>query len=528
MGSKDKYAPLEYLSPVTHEMRVSGNFCELRTNHFHAGIDIRSSSGTIGDTIFSVAEGYLSRVRVQRSSYGQVLYIDHPNGTTSVYAHLDSFHPKIEKLLSSYQHFLEVTEIDLYLDSTKVRIKAGDYIGIMGNTGRSTGAHLHFEIRDTKTERPLNPYHFGFKTKDTKPPTLKSVWVHELDTLGRFLNRKRVPLQNSKSQSKPIQIESAYFGIAAGMFDTSNGWHNYTGIYKAELWADTTLVSALHNDSFAFSENKLINALIDYEYYKLHGSRITKLYETQYAAPSQILTNVPKGIVSLSKGQYQSYQLILSDFFGNQKSFKFSVQSDGKYFGKKQNTFGNYQFKSGGIYLQLPKGSIYEDIDLAIQQNNTSYEIGKKTIPLHNYIPIKICAEGLTEKHVLIKAGTRKCYGGEVTNQCLRSSINEFGEFSIVKDDNPPTIKTIRFSKNKSQYVSWKFEVKDNMQDRVEGEKLLIWAEVDKKFIRSYYDAKSSTLLISDLETIDHTDKLLTVYARDANGNGSKREYNLQ
>ncbi len=521
-----------YVMPVHHEVRISGNFCELRTNHFHAGIDIRSSKGMSGDSIFSVAPGYLSRIRVQRSSYGQVLYIDHDNGTTSVYAHLDTFHPKIEKLLKRYQYATQSSEIDLYLDSTRVSIKQGDFIGTMGNTGRSTGPHLHFEIRDTKSEEPINPYLFGFARKDNIKPTLLSAWLHELDSLGRFKTRKKIPIkQLSDGNYKAVGViksSSTFNGIAIEAYDKANGWHNYTGVYETVLSSSSDTICSVSNRRFNFNENKSINSLIDYPLYKTVRKKAVKLYEQQLIRQSIYANCIAKGIISLNGYLAKPITVVLSDFNGNTRTLSLDLalhdEVDDQL--KSVNSHGKSILTSQHIDIGMVDECLFEDEYISLKKQGSSYVIGDPTIPLNGYIPIKI-KDGAGSDDILVLKGTRKSFGGHVKDGILYASINQFGTFEFSEDKVGPTIATLRFSEVRTQYKSWKFKVTDDFSDYVEHKSLTVSAYIDGQFIRSYFDAKSNSLEITDLSLIDSNADTLSIIAIDVHGNKTIRNYPL-
>lgn len=523
-----------YRMPVNHEVRISGNFCELRTNHFHAGIDIRSSKGASGDSIFSVAPGYLSRIRVQRSSYGQVLYIDHDNGTTSVYAHLDSFHPKIEQFLTRYQYEAEATEIDLYLDRTKIAIKRGDFIGKMGNTGRSTGPHLHFEIRDTETEEAMNPYLYGFARKDDIKPTILSAWLHELDSLGRFKERKRIAIKQTEDgnyrATATVTSKSRYNGLAIGAFDKANGWHNYTGFYKASVNSNADTVCSITNNRFNFNENKSINSLIDYGLYKSAGTKVVKLYEQQYASQSIYAHCIEKGIITLDEVIVKPLTIAVEDYNGNQCTLTIDLGLDDSVDDsfKKTNTSSKSIINSEFINIGKLDKCLFEDEYINLEKKNNTYIIGSESIPLNGYIPVKITGTNLKEGSILVKSNTTKSFGGKISGESLYTSISELGSYEIKTDDQGPVIKTIRFNKDLSKYSSWKFSVTDNYTDKVENKNLLIEAYIDESYIRSYFDSKSNTLIIKDLDKISEQSNKLSIIATDIHDNITKRHYSLQ
>ena len=526
-SESDYYSP-----PVKHPIRLSGTFCELRPNHFHAGIDIRSSKGVAGDSLYSVADGLLSRVRVQRGSYGQVLYIDHDNGTTSVYAHLDKFHPKIEALIEKYQYRYHSSEIDIYLDSLKVNIDKGDYIGTMGNTGRSSGPHLHFEIRDTKTEEPINPFLYGFDVKDEIAPTILSVWVYALDKLGRIIERTQV---STKTDNKGVlkgtlsKCKSPNIAIGIGAFDKVYQYRSNKGIYGATVYESNDTICTYINDRFNFNENKGINGLIDYGHYKRTGARVTKLFQMQHQSLSLFeQCDATRGIIRLDSTKATQVTIDVFDYDRNVRKVQLNIEPCSENVAIEQRTItNNKSYVSGNIKLSIGADVLFEDCNFDVNQVGSTYSIGSSSIPLNKPIEVEIKQADLPDNAILVKKGTNKSFGGRVLGGKLITTISELGDFVIKTDTQPPTISTIRYSSDRSKYSSWKFTVTDNYSDKVQDSKLQIITTVDGRFIRSIFDSKSNSLTINDISSIPKSAQKLHITAIDIHGNIKRRDYTL-
>ena len=168
-----------FRSPIGIPIILSGNFGELRTNHFHTGLDIKTN-GTINYRIYAVEKGFVSRIKISHWGYGKAIYVDHPNGLTSVYAHLDHFPKKIEQFIRKEQYAKKSEEVDFTIKKSMIQVEKGEVIAYSGNTGGSSGPHLHFEIRETKTELPLNPQLYGIDVKDHTPPILRNIKIYSL------------------------------------------------------------------------------------------------------------------------------------------------------------------------------------------------------------------------------------------------------------------------------------------------------------------------------------------------------------
>ena len=199
----------DYVSPFDFELKLSGTCGELRNNHFHAGIDIKTNE-TEGHPIYSIAEGYVSRIKVSTWGYGKTVYINHPDGNTSVYAHMQEFSPKIKKYAERIQNRKESFEIQVYPEKDDLIISQGETIGLSGNTGSSGGPHLHFEIRDTKSEHPLNSLKFNFKVQDDIAPVISSVKIYAHENAS--INGKTEPiiLQVNKKEETAFDVAARY------------------------------------------------------------------------------------------------------------------------------------------------------------------------------------------------------------------------------------------------------------------------------------------------------------------------------
>jgi len=257
-----------FKSPVKHGMRLSGSFAELRTNHFHMGIDIKSTNGRPGDPILAVADGYVSRINVDASGYGNALYVDHDNGFTSVYAHLSAFAEDIAEHIKTKQYSTKSFQQQLYPDSLFFVLQ-GDTIGFMGNTGKSFGPHLHFEIRETKSEIPVNPFLFGLKPTDQKPPVFQVIKFYKSDSLGNIslLQEQKLKLKSKgvyTLDDEVIELPADQVAISVQVYDQMDGSYNKNGVYLMKLLVDDKVQHGYKLDKVSYEESHFINSFIDY------------------------------------------------------------------------------------------------------------------------------------------------------------------------------------------------------------------------------------------------------------------------
>lgn len=302
--------------PLAIPLRYSGTFAELRPNHFHAGVDLKTM-GREGLPVYAVADGFVRRINVAINSYGKAVYIDHPKtNKTSVYAHLTQFSPKIQNFVKSQQYLSESYEIRRYLKAEDIPIKKGEIIGYSGNTGNSFGPHLHFEIRDLNSEDPLNPLKFGLTAEDNEPPSILGLYLFESESATVFSatqNRSRIALNALEGTINYKAIDTietqAYFGFGIDAFDRLSLSANKNGWYSVALLKNDSLISAIKTDRFSFKESAKINELIDYSFLKTSKKNVLLLNKELIKA-----SDTP-----------ENWKLIVSDYASNSSTIEWTT-----------------------------------------------------------------------------------------------------------------------------------------------------------------------------------------------------------
>ena len=335
--SQEKYPKNYFIEPVSIPIFLSGSFGELRSNHFHAGIDIKTQ-GKEGLNVFATADGYVSRIKVQQLGYGKAIYITHPNGYTSVYGHLSKFADEIEKHVKSIQYKKEnyATE-NLYFKKDKFSVKKGEIIAYSGDTGGSGGPHLHYEIRDTETEHVINPLLFGLKVEDTTAPAFRALKVYALSSDARINQQRKsfqIPIKNlgiGKYIADRITASSV-IGFGVNVFDRFNKAPNKNGIYSLEMLVNGQRFYYHDVETFSFSESKFLNLHIDYEHYKKYKRRYQKTYKVTSNRLSTYKDLINNGKINIQKNLNYTIEIIAKDFEGNVSSLKIPVA------GKESNT----------------------------------------------------------------------------------------------------------------------------------------------------------------------------------------------
>ena len=253
-----------YTSPLDIDLILSGTFGELRSNHFHAGIDLKTK-GVEGLNIYSIADGYISRIKVSSFGYGKVIYITHYDGNTSVYAHLKEFSHKIDSIVKIEQYKNKKFEIDYYLKKDAIKVKQKEIIGKSGNSGSSAGAHLHFEIRDSKTQKPINPLYFDFKIKDEIKPDIKKIKIYNFKNINKHQTFDIIKTEKNNYSINDTLLTDGDFGIGISTYDKSNYAYNKNGVYSIKLYVDEKLKFHFIADTLNFITTRFINAHIDYQ-----------------------------------------------------------------------------------------------------------------------------------------------------------------------------------------------------------------------------------------------------------------------
>ncbi|MFK8101805.1 MAG: M23 family metallopeptidase [Saprospiraceae bacterium] len=543
-----KNYPQDYFrSPVTHSIKLSGTFGELRPNHFHAGIDIKSRNGKTGEPILAIAEGYVSRVKVAAGGYGKVIYVDHPNGYTSVYAHLDRFSKALENYVKTAQYKAQTYELELFPKPGEFSLDKGEELGKLGLSGRSYGPHLHFEIRDTKTEKPINPLLFGIQVTDNRPPKLHELKIYSLNdkrVTQATKTLKLIKLKNNRYKIKgdTMSIGAWRAGFGLKTYDHFAGVANWNGVYSVAMYQDDQLIYDFEMETFAFDETRYINAHLDYE------EQVTKksYFNRCYALPGNKLSIYPNqlgnGVIDLHQHQTSKITLKAKDYDGNTASLEFWVKrkeiSTPK--SKTYNYILPYQeenmIETSSLYLFFPKNSLYEPLYLQYQASaeksndvySSVHHIHDYKMPVHRYFDIGIQPVGLPDslrgKAFIAYCGKNnkvKNCGGTWKDGRLMAKVRDFGDYSIMVDKKAPRIIPKRFKKDMRGFSKMSFAIKENYSVARNLDEFSYTATVDGQWILFSYDAKKDLLTHRFDGRIGKGKHVLRLEVQDHQGNRS-------
>ncbi len=497
-------------SPVEIPLVLSGTFGELRSNHFHAGIDIKTNQ-EIGLPVKASAEGYISRIKIQRFGYGRALYIQHPNGYQTVYAHLSKFNDEIEAYVKKKQYEKETYEIELFPEKNQFQVSQGELIALSGDTGSSGGPHVHFEIRDASS-RPMNPLLFGFsEIKDTRAPRIGSLWAYTFDEEAQVegkQGRQRIqmkPTQSGDYKTNPLQA-SGLIGFGVSTDDQLDLAVNRNGVYKIETYLNGAKHFEVAYDLFSFAETRYLNSAIDYSYFKEHKKKIQKLFIPENNPLSVYTFNNKKGILEIIDDEFSyNYEIRVFDFAGNSKRIIIpidfvelpitqtsAIEKTAFFVSAQQASV----FEDKNIDVYIPKGALYEDTYLNINFSKNAIDLHDYRTALHKNIQIGFDLpnhEDLSQAYIanVMPWGTKFYVNTQQKSQRLIASTKSFGRFELAFDREPPTINPLNFRNKKwmSNYDTLKIEI-DDEETGIQDYK----ATVNGNFILMEYDYKTKQL----------------------------------
>lgn len=542
----------EYRSPFNIPLFMSGNFGELRNNHFHSGIDIKTQ-GVTGKPLYNIEDGYVSRISVSPGGYGLALYITHPStGHTSLYGHMDGFSKKISEYVKNKQYELESFRVNLLLQPHELPLKRDEHIGYAGNSGGSGGPHLHFEIRDTKTEKVLDPLNwYKHMIKDTRPPEIRGIAAYPVPGRG-VVNGMALPLRQSVSllksgaYSDPKEPITAWGMIGLGIkaYDRMDGANNIYGVKTIILYIDNKQVFKSTVDSYSFDQTRMLNTFIDFEDWRLNKS----FFMRSYIEPGNTLpfyTSENDGYIEIKEERPYKIKYELLDIYGNKTTYNFTIT------GKKQDIpipsgcslvmvwDDDNRYISDPFSLIIPKGNLYNNICFTLSQSESEkyysniFTVNNTPVPLDKSgeVRIKMTSDPLTNKKqygiIRLNGNKQSWIGGTYKGGYIVASLRELGmKIAISSDTEPPVITpvTAKSTKSKKQTKPAKRnEIKLRVIDNLSGI-ASFRGTVDGKFVLFEHDVKSAVYTYkfdpSRLETGQNHELVFT--ATDACGNTSE------
>ncbi len=534
-----------FASPVDVPILLAGTFGELRPNHFHGGIDIKTQQRE-GLNISAVAEGYVSRINVSGSGYGNCLYITHPNGYTSVYGHLKSFNAAITAYLRTQQYAEQRSIIDLKIQPGVLNVSKKEIVALSGNTGGSQGPHLHFEIRDTGNEETINPLLFGFSVEDNIKPNVGGLMMYTFDDNNKQTSRKSVVLskKNGIYYAATQTVNSPNVSFSLNTQDAMNNSDGNNGIFSISTKLNGSPYFRYVMERFSFANSRAIHAHIDYEFLENKGGRYHRAHTLVNDKLECYREQINNGIFQLSDTATQTVTIAIDDANYNTVYITIPLRYNSTLTPVAAYTPAHRQilyclqdntFNQNGLQCVFPEGVFYEDVYF----NHTSapsvsptifsniHQVHNDNIPIHTFYEMKIEARNLTfdkaGKALIIyedESGKKINRGGVWDGQYVSGKAREFGKFYVTLDETPPTISL----SNKPTVVGGviSFRIADNLSG-IDQFSLYI----DNTWQVLQYDAKSSRVwfaLNDEIRAGAHTYQL---DVNDERGNSNSMQGNF-
>lgn len=533
----------KYGKPVDIPIYLSATFGEIRPNHIHAGLDIKTQ-GVEGKKVYAVADGYVSRIGVSPYGYGNVLYVTHYDGYTTVYAHLQRFSGNIAKYVKQHQYRNKKFAAQIYPDADKFPVKKGDLIGYSGNSGGSGGPHLHFEIRHTASEKPVNPLYFGYQIDDNVKPLIQGVSVYPVGdkaTLEGGIKPMYFAVEggNGKYSLKDRNIVKGNGEIAFGIctYDQVGTSTNKNGPYLYELFLDGELAFQVEADSFSYSEPRYVNSLLDYRHYKEKKSSYVRT-ETDPFNKLQMIAK-RNGTVVVEEGDTVNVRFKISDFVGNSSQISFKIvgtapvdvqrteRRRSEYFVKADGTLNN-EIVINDFSVTMEKGTLFRDEWIQTGHRDGKgccsqvYRFGDEGMTTFKQFTLRLRPDEKWAKHprkfiaYIDGNGKVSSLGGKMKNGWMEVQTRSMGEYAVKIDSVAPTVKASNFKDGQSvkELKSLRFKISDDMTG-IETYDIYL----DDVWVLGQYDAKNALLYYEFDEKIKAGTNNVKVVVTDGVGN---------
>jgi murein DD-endopeptidase MepM/ murein hydrolase activator NlpD len=542
-----------FIYPVDAKIGLAANFGELRPNHYHMGLDCRTNQ-VQNRPVKAAADGYVAHVRIDATGFGRAIYINHPNGLTTVYGHLNDFYPALEKYVKEQQYKLESWQVFLDIPPGMFPVKQGQFISYSGNTGGSEGPHCHFEIRDTKTDKVLNPLLFGFPVADDVPPTILRLAMYDrcLSTYSQSPKLFSLKKINGNYTITPqplitVNTDKVSFGISAN--DKVTGASNPNGIYEAVLYLDEKAVTGFQIDSITYDETRYVNAHIDYKTRASGGPFIEHLSRLP-GYPQGIYKDFSgDGVIELPDDSVHQVKIVVKDAYGNTSTLNFMIkkglvketvlQKDtASWYNQKEFHPGFVNiFENEELQLILGSRDLYDSFAFVYSKKagisylsySGMYAIESGLVPVHNKFIIRIKAGKPVPAELLDKMLIKRTWGDKTEiskataeGEWFTAKFRGFGNFELIADDVAPIIYGgFKDNSNLSKSSRIIFIPKDN-NDAIKSFR----AELDGSWLRFTND-KGHAFIYNFDEMCGRGNHELKISVSDEAGNTAEKTYHF-
>ncbi len=539
LNSQEKYPLDAFRPPLDIPLVLAGTFGELRSNHFHAGIDIKTQQRQ-GLPIYGIADGSVTRIKVSHWGYGKALYIAHPNGYTSVYAHLQKFSPEIEAYVKKIQYQKKSYEVEMFPDFGELKVRKDDIIAFTGNTGGSSGPHLHFEIRSSVSEKPTNPLLYGLEVRDATNPILTKVFAYPLSGNAQVNQSNRKVQVNFRKQSNGTFLADKVFaagtiGFAIGTYDRQDLAANRNGVYGVQQIVNGKVYTDYDFESFSFAESRYINTLIDYEHFGKSKQRLQRCFKAPGNRLSIYNELYNDGKIDIQEGMSYQVEIRIRDLEDNM--IKLMIPVEGKrgallvpeekfetsdfIVAKKPNNFD-----LGIAKVYFPANTFYDDFYIDLKKGTDTVTIHNNSVPAHRNFTITFDTSKYSEeerKKLFIARLDRKLKANYATTfkrgEVFTTRTRNLGTYTLAKDTIPPKVYAKNFKEkqwlNNYRYLSL------HISDDLSGIDSYS-ATVNGEWILMEYEPKTRTITYNfDDIILDKKQCTLKVVVKDNVGNST-------
>ena len=527
-----------YSLPIDIPIFLSGTFGELRSSNIHAGIDIKTQ-GREGFPIKAVSDGYVSRIKVSTSGYGKAVYISHPDGKTSVYAHLKKFSAPLIREIRKKQYDIQSYEVELFFEPTKLPVSKNEIIGFSGNTGGSFGPHLHFELRETTTQKPINPLLSHYDIKDSVRPIIHSLIAYPISEDAIVNSAKQelqIPFQkinDSIYAADPI-VANGKIGLGIGTYDRHDNTYNRNGVYSITAKLNGRRIQQIQFSKIRFSDSEYLNTLIDYPRYSRTRQRIQKLFRSS-GNELDFFDHLEDGLINVEIGKDYAYQIKVSDANNNNRYLFVPIHGKEQEVaippkeipeGKEIEPNRDYLFIYDGAEVYIPKNAVFDNSRFVLDFENKELQIKADDVALRKAFKIKIMAPDSVVGHYLgmqYKNGKTGFISKTIRDNHFIAKIKKTGTYTIAQDTIPPIIKPSQLYDQRwlSNFKTLRFKIEDretgihSYQATIDGKWALFEYEPKKMEITFNFDEYFS------FEGAKHTLKINVI---DNVGNESNHE----